>query len=124
MICEVDDLPVYYESFGTGRPIVFLPGWGNANGEGREVHEPVFADRPGWQRVYVDPPGTGRTPSRPWITNQDDILAVLQRVVDEVTAGRDFAIAGTSGGGYLARAIVKRDPSRIAGILLRVPGVG
>ena len=33
---------MYYESFGAGRPIVFLPGWGGANGEGRYVHEPVF----------------------------------------------------------------------------------
>jgi len=123
VISQVDDLPVYYESIGAGRPIVFLPGWGNANGEGRDVHEPVFENRPGWQRIYIDPPGTGQTPSRPWIKDQDGMLEVLLRVVGEVVGERRFAIAGTSAGGLHARGIVKRDPSRINGLLLRVPGV-
>jgi pimeloyl-ACP methyl ester carboxylesterase len=42
---------VYYESFGEGRPIVFLPGWGGDNGEGRDIHEPVFEGRTGWRRI-------------------------------------------------------------------------
>ncbi|MDX6260353.1 MAG: hypothetical protein QOH84_2041 [Kribbellaceae bacterium] len=141
MISLVDDLPVYYESFGAGRPIVFLPGWGNANGEGRHVHEPVFTTHPGWRRIYLDPPGTGQTPSRPWIKNQDDMVDVLARAIQNIlapatgpaspspeliasAAGRElFALAGTSAGGLHARAIVQRDPSRILGLLLRVPGV-
>lgn len=124
MISVVDDLPVYYESFGEGRPIVFLPGWGNANGEGRDVHEPVFAAvHPGWRRIYIDPPGTGQTPSRPWITNQDGMLEVIAQVIDDVVGIQSFAVAGTSAGGLHARGIVHRDPSRILGLLLRVPGV-
>jgi pimeloyl-ACP methyl ester carboxylesterase len=123
VISLVDDLPVYYESFGAGRPIVFLPGWGNANGEGRDVHEPVFATHPGWRRIYLDPPGTGQTPSRPWIKNQDDLLHVLTRAIDEVLGSQPFALAGTSAGALHARGIVHRDPTRILGLLLRVPGV-
>ncbi len=123
MISLVDDLPVYYESFGEGRPIVFLPGWGNANGEGRDVHEPVFAARSGWRRIYLDPPGTGNTPSRPWIKNQDDMLDVLTRVIDNLLPDERLAIAGTSAGGLHARGFIHRDPSRVLGLLLRVPGV-
>lgn len=123
MISHVNDLPVYYESFGEGRPIVFLPGWGNANGEGRDVHEPVFDAHPGWQRIYIDPPGTGQTPSRPWITNQDGMLDVLTRVVDDLVGTTSFALAGTSAGALHARGIVHRNPTRILGLLLRVPGV-
>ncbi len=144
MISDVDGLPVYYESFGEGRPIVFLPGWGNANGEGRDVHEPVFAGREGWRRIYIDPPGTGKTPSRDWITDQDGMLEVIARVIDdaigpdrsEVGSGRSgvgpdraggglgrFAVAGTSAGGLHARGLVRRDPDRILGLMLRVPGV-
>jgi pimeloyl-ACP methyl ester carboxylesterase len=123
VISQVDDIPVYYESFGEGRPIVFLPGWGNANGEGREVHEPVFAAHPGWRRIYVDPPGTGQTPSRPWIKDQDGMLDVLARVIDDVVGSGPFALAGTSAGGLHSRGIVHRDPTRILGLLLRVPGV-
>ena len=123
MISDVDDLPVYYESFGEGRPIVFLPGWGNANGEGRDVHEPLFDAHPGWQRIYLDPPGTGNTPSRPWIKDQDGMLDVIARAIDIIIGDQPFAIAGTSAGGLHARGIIHRDPSRILGLLLRVPGV-
>jgi pimeloyl-ACP methyl ester carboxylesterase len=124
VISLVDDLPVYYESFGEGRPIFLLPGWGNANGEGRDIHEPVFAaGHPGWRRIYVDPPGTGNTPSRPWIKDQDGMLDVLARVIDDLAGASPFALAGTSAGGLHARGIIRRDPSRVLGLLLRVPGV-
>jgi pimeloyl-ACP methyl ester carboxylesterase len=146
VISVVDDLPVYYESYGEGRPIVFLPGWGNANGEAQDVHEPLFDEYPGWRRIYLDPPGTGNTPSRPWITDQDAMLDVIARVIDDIlglgsggsTAGGSgsggsgsggsrtagsLALAGTSAGGLHARGIVRRDAARILGLLLRVPGV-
>ena len=123
VISEIDGLPVYYEAYGEGRPIVFLPGWGNANGEGRDVHEPVFIDRPGWRRIYVDPPGTGNTPAGDWIKDQDGMLDVIARVIDDVVGSAPFAIAGTSAGGLHARGLVRRDPQRILGLMLRVPGV-
>ena len=114
---------MYYESFGDGRPIIFLPGWGGANGEGRVVHEPVFEGRPGWRRIYVDPPGTGKTPADPAITDQDGVLAAISSLIDDLVDGEPFALAGTSAGGLHARGIIKRDPSRVLGLLLRVPGV-
>ena len=114
---------MYYESFGAGRPIVFLPGWGGDNGEGRDIHEPVFEGRPGWRRIYVDPPGTGRSPADPSITDQDGMLASILGLVDSVVGVERFALAGTSAGGLQARGIIKRDPSRVLGLLLRVPGI-
>ncbi|GAB2669681.1 alpha/beta fold hydrolase [Kribbella swartbergensis] len=114
---------MYYESFGDGRPIVFLPGWGGDAGEGRDIHEPVFAERNGWRRIYVDPPGTGKSPSAPGIVDQDGMLAAIVELIDEVVGAERFALAGTSAGGLHSRGIVKRDPSRILGLLLRVPGI-
>jgi pimeloyl-ACP methyl ester carboxylesterase len=114
---------MYYESFGDGRPIIFLPGWGGANGEGRDVHEPVFEDRPGWRRIYIDPPGTGQSPADQSITDQDGMLAAILGLVDELIGDERFALAGTSAGGLHARGIVKRDPARVLGLLLRVPGI-
>lgn len=114
---------MYYESFGEGRPIVFLPGWGGDNGEGRDIHEPVFEGRPGWRRIYVDPPGTGKSPADPSITNQDGMLAAIAELIDDVVGNDRLALAGTSAGALHARGIVKRDPSRVLGLLLRVPGI-
>lgn len=114
---------MYSESFGEGRPIIFLPGWGGANGEGRDVHEPVFEARPGWRRIYVDPPGTGRSPTDPLIKDQDGMLDAILALIDEVVGDERFALAGTSAGGLHARGIVKRNPARVLGLLLRVPGI-
>ena len=114
---------MYYESFGEGRPIIFLPGWGGDNGEGRDIHEPVFEGRPGWRRIYVDPPGTGKSPADPSITDQDGMLAAILTLIDDLVGDERFAVAGTSAGALHARGIVKRDPSRVLGLLLRVPGI-
>lgn len=112
-----------YESFGSGRPIVFLPGWGGNNGETQAVHEPVFAHRSGWRRIYIDPPGTNNRPGDPSITDQDGMLDAIAEDIDEVVGGDQYAVAGTSAGGLHARGLIKRDPARILGLLLRVPGV-
>ena len=114
---------MYYESFGEGQPIIFLPGWGGDNGEGRDIHEPLFEGRPGWRRIYVDPPGTGKSPADPAITDQDGMLAAILALIDELVGGERFALAGTSAGALHGRGIVKRDPSRVLGLLLRVPGI-
>lgn len=114
---------MYYESFGEGRPIIFLPGWGGDNGEGRDIHEPLFEGRPGWRRIYVDPPGTGKSPADPAITDQDGMLAAILALIDELVGDERFALAGTSAGALHGRGIVKRDPSRVLGLLLRVPGI-
>ena len=114
---------VYYESFGAGHPIVFLPGWGGDAGEGRDTHEPIFADRAGWRRIYVDPPGTGKSPAVPGTVDQDGMLAVIAELIDGLVGDEPFALAGTSAGGLHARGLVKRDPDRVLGLLLRVPGI-
>jgi pimeloyl-ACP methyl ester carboxylesterase len=114
---------VYYESFGDGRPIFFLPSWGGDAGEGRDVHEPIFEARAGWRRIYVDPPGTGKSPADPSITNQDGMLSSIAGLIGAVAADEPFALAGTSAGALHARGIIKRDPSRVLGLLLRAPGI-
>ncbi|MFF0344043.1 alpha/beta fold hydrolase [Kribbella sp. NPDC004875] len=114
---------MYYESLGTGRPIFFLPSWGGDGGEGRAVHEPIFEHRSGWQRIYVDPPGTGKSPAVPSITDQDGMVSAIADLITSLIGAEPFALAGTSAGGLHARGLVKRDPSRVLGLLLRAPGI-
>jgi pimeloyl-ACP methyl ester carboxylesterase len=112
---------MYFESYGSGRPIVFLPGWGGDAGETRDTHEPVFDGVDGWCRMYVDPPGTGQSPADPSITDQDGMLNTILEFVDALD--EPFALVGTSAGGLHSRGIIKRRPSRVLGLLLRVPGI-
>lgn len=114
---------MYYESFGDGRPIFFLPSWGGDAGEARDLHEPIFSERPGWRRIYVDPPGTGKSPADASITDQDGMVSSIAELISSLAADEPFALAGTSAGGLHARGILKRDPSRVLGLLLRAPGI-
>lgn len=122
MQCELDSATIHYEEHGQGRPILLLHGWSMDRRVETTVYEPIFARRDGWRRIYPDLPGMGSSVARR-IDNQDDMLAALIAFVDRVLPGERFVLCGTSGGGYLARAIAARRRDQVAGLLLRVPAV-
>jgi len=121
MDCKLENITVYYESFGEGRPVIMLPGWSLSHHHMVHDMEPLFTSRDGWKRLYLDLPGTGKTPGKDWITNQDKILEVVLDFIDAVIPGQRFAVAGASAGAYLARGVVYRKPEWIEGVLLAVP---
>lgn len=120
MQCETEKATIDYEEHGEGRPILLLHGWTMDRRVEIFDYEKIFATRPGWRRIYPDLPGMGRSVAKDGLLNQDDVLEALLAFIDRVLPGR-FALAGTSLGAYLARAIAARRRSRIAGLLLRVP---
>ncbi len=121
MECELKDITVHYESLGEGRPIVMLHGWGCDHRHMVSDMEPLFRQRDGWKRIYLDLPGHGATPGKDWITNQDKILDVVLEFIDRVIPGQRFVVAGTSAGAYLARGVVHQRSTSIDGLLLTVP---
>jgi pimeloyl-ACP methyl ester carboxylesterase len=122
MQCELDKATIDYDAHGEGRPILLLHGWTMDRRVEAGTYEKIFANRPGWRRIYPDLPGMGRSVAKAGVTNQDDVLETLLAFIDRVLPGR-FVLAGTSGGAYLARAIAARRRSRIDGLLLRVPAI-
>jgi len=123
MQCETDKATIDYEEHGEGRPILLLHGWTMDRRVEMDTYERIFATRPGWRRIYPDLPGMGRSVAKAGLENQDDMLAILLEFIDHVLPSGRFLLAGTSGGGYLARAIAVRRRPRIAGLLLRVPAI-
>lgn len=121
MECELDKATIHFEEHGEGRPIVFLHGWTMDHRVEMADYEPIFAARPGWRRIYPDLPGMGRSAAKAGLASQDDVLAALLAFIDRLLPSGRFVLAGTSLGGYLARAVTARRRSRIAGLLLRVP---
>lgn len=121
MICELKDIPVHYELFGEGRPIIMLHGWGIDHHHMMSTMEPIFRQRLGWKRIYLDLPGHGKTPGRDWIPNQDGFLDVVLGFIDAVIPGQRFVVAGASAGAYLARGVVYRRMESMDGLLLEVP---
>lgn len=121
MQCELDKATIDYEEHGEGRPILLLHGWTMDRRVEIFDYEKIFATRPGWRRIYPDLPGMGRSVGKAGLFSQDDVLEALLGFIDRVLPDGRFALAGTSLGAYLARAIAARRRSRITGLLLRVP---
>lgn len=119
--CSLNGLEVAYEEVGRGRPILFLHGWSLDHTLEMFTFEPVFAQRPGWRRLYLDMPGHGQTPGPEWIDCMDAILQVIFDFIDIVAPGERLALVGTSAGALPARGIVYRRPEQVSGVLLRIP---
>jgi pimeloyl-ACP methyl ester carboxylesterase len=123
MECILENITVHYEVFGEGKPLIVLPGWGLNTRLTVHETEPYFRQRQGWKRIYVDPPGHGKTPAKEWITNQDKILEVILACVDKLTTGQRFSLLGISLGAYLARGVRLHRAEWIDGIAMIVPAI-
>jgi pimeloyl-ACP methyl ester carboxylesterase len=114
---------VYYESCGSGRPLVALHGFSPDHRLMKGCLEPIFKYRKGWKRIYPDLPGMGKTKGEKWITNSDQILDVVLRFIEKVIPDQHFVLAGESYGGYLARAVAQRKHDLVDGLLLICPSI-
>jgi len=123
MQCDLGDIVIYYETYGTGRPIVMLPGMPSDHRVMARFMEPLFTQRDGWLRLYPDLPGTGRTPGVDRLATHDQVLNAVLAFIDTVIPGQRFVLAGLSYGGYLARGVVYRRAASIDGVLLCAPQV-
>jgi pimeloyl-ACP methyl ester carboxylesterase len=123
MECSLENITVHYEVFGEGRPIILLPGWSMNTALMAHDAEPYFQQREGWKRIYIDPPGHGKTPGKDWITNQDKILEVILACIDKLTAGQRFSMIGVSLGAYLARGVILNRAEFVDGIAMLVPAI-
>jgi len=121
MFCKVKDLEIYYEIHGEGIPIVMLHGFTPDHRLTKGCFEPVFARRQGWQRIYFDLPGMGKTAGKDWLDSSDKMLDVVIAFIEQVIPGQSFLLTGESYGGYLARGLVHRMPGRLDGVCLLCP---
>lgn len=121
MQVEINGLPVYYEIHGEGRPLVCIHGFTPDHHLMTGCMEPLFDHRDGWQRLYFDLPGMGKTPGPDWIMCTDDVLNLVLDVIDRIFPNQSFAVAGESYGGYLTQGIVHHRPDMVDGVLLICP---
>ena len=119
----VKSIPMFYEEYGTGIPILMLHGWPGDHRHMVADMEPLFQHRSGWRRIYPNLPGMGRTPGASWITRQDHMLEVLVAFLERVLPDRRYVVAGASYGGYMARGLVHEQGARMDGLFLLVPTV-
>lgn len=121
MECSLKNITISYEVYGKGQPIIILPGWGNGASLSASWWEPIFQQRQGFQRIYIDPPGHGKTSGKDWITNQDKILDIIIECIDKLTEGKRFVLVGHSLGAYHARGVIYHRANLIDGLFMAVP---
>jgi pimeloyl-ACP methyl ester carboxylesterase len=121
MICEIDELNIYYEVYGDGMPVLMIHGNGVDHHIMTGCLEPIFKGRLGWKRIYFDLPGMGRTRASDRLHTSDDMLRTVLQFCEEVIPDRTFSVVGESYGGYLARGLVHDIPEHLDGVLLICP---
>ena len=112
---------VRYRERGSGVPVLILHGAGADHREMAIALEPLFEERSGYRRLYLDLPGMGDSPAPEVLDSNDAVLDLLIRVADDLVGHDQFLVMGHSYGGYLGRAIASRHASRVAGLALICP---
>ncbi len=123
MIFTLKDLQLHYEIRGAGTPLLMLHGQPTDRRVMISAFEPIFAERTGWQRIYVDLPGMGATTGGSWIDSNEKVVEVLLQFMDTAFSEQTFAVAGFSYGGYLTRGILHQRATQTVGALLLVPSM-
>jgi len=123
MVCLVRDIPVHYEEYGEGKPVICIHGWPVDHRMVVDMLEPIFAEIQGHRRIYIDLPGMGQTPSAPWIKSSDNMLEVVVEFINAIICEENFMLVGGSYGGYLALGLICKMSQRIDGAFLLYPDV-
>jgi pimeloyl-ACP methyl ester carboxylesterase len=108
------------QAYGEGRPLILLPWFGLDHAVMAAACEPALAGTP-WRRIYLDLPGTGK--SAPVEPRTDAVADAVAETIDALAGRARVPLVGCSYGGYLAAELARRDPGRIAAILLVCSGV-
>ena len=113
---------IYYESIGSGLPIIMIHGWGPDHRMLKGCMEQLLTGYDGiFRRIYFDLPGMGKTKGNEWISGTDRMLELVIDFIEGVIPNQPFLLVGKSYGGYLARGIVKRKQHLVKGLLLICP---
>ncbi|TKJ16863.1 MAG: 2-hydroxy-6-oxo-6-phenylhexa-2,4-dienoate hydrolase [Promethearchaeota archaeon Loki_b32] len=121
MECVLENLKIYYEIYGEGKPVLMLHGFMPDHRLMKGCVEPIFEHRDNYKRIYFDLPGMGKTPGPKWLISTDQMLDVVLEFIDKVIPNEKFIIASESYGSYLARGIILKKSNFIEGVLFICP---
>lgn len=104
--------PLRYRIDGDGVPLLWIHGFPLSS----RIFDPVM-NIPGAKHVLIDLPGFGGTASDPAIVSIEDYAQRALATLDELKIDT-AVIAGVSMGGYVALAMLRLAPQRVAALLL------
>ncbi|WP_066948433.1 alpha/beta fold hydrolase [Microtetraspora fusca] len=113
---------IWHTTRGDGTPLVMIHGY-TIDHRLLLPLEPVFAQRPGWRRHYLDLPGHGSSPRLPGTTSAATLAEAVINWVADTVGDEPFAVLGQSFGGQIARAVTARFGEQVLGSALLAPVV-
>jgi len=114
--CKVEkDVRIYYETFGSGAPIVFVHG-GGVSHEFWEQQVFHFADT--HQTVAIDLRGHGESDKPPSGHTFDRFTLDLEAVVKHLKLKKKIALVCHAVGGYVGMKYALRNPKRVSHLVL------
>jgi len=119
--CHIRKANIYYEMIGEGMPIVMLHGYSPDHRLMKGCMEPIFIEREGWKRIYIDLPGMGETTDYEVINNSDEMLEAVKEVIHSLIPNEPYLLVGESYGGYLVRGIMRDNEEEILGAAFICP---
>ncbi|MHC8520750.1 alpha/beta fold hydrolase [Rossellomorea sp. H39__3] len=119
MYCNIAD--IYYEEIGQGTPIIMIHGYSPDHRLMKGCMEPIFNERHGWRRIYIDLPGMGLTRDYDGIKCSDDMVGAVHEFIQTVIPDQKYVIAGELYGGYLTNGLIHKDEHNILGAAFNCP---
>jgi pimeloyl-ACP methyl ester carboxylesterase len=115
-IDATDGTPLYYQDWGSGKPVVLVHGW-PLNADMWEYTAVALAEA-GLRVVSYDRRGFGRS-GKPWSGyDYDTLTSDLERIIGKLDL-RNLTLVGFSmGGGEVARYVARHGADRVAGAVL------
>ena len=121
MFCTVNDCEIYYEEIGEGMPILMFHGYPLDHQMMKGCMEPIFKNKHGWKRIYIDLPGMGKSIASAKLKSTDDLIQIILGFIDEVIGKEKFLVIGESFGGVIARSVIYHLQKKIEGMFLLCP---
>ncbi len=111
-----ETIQLYYEDWGSGKPIVFVHGWPSSH-QMWEYQLTYFGAK-GYRVIAYDRRGFGKS-FKPWESYDYDTLAAdLKLVLDELNLENVTLVGFSMGGGEVVRYCAKYNAQRVSKIVL------
>ncbi|WEG15145.1 alpha/beta hydrolase [Alkalihalophilus pseudofirmus] len=120
-ICHVSKGRIHYKIEGEGTPILILHPLGT---DYRSMYlwlEPLFKRSTGFQRIYIDLPGHGKSIASHQLKTTDDMLQNILEFINMKLGNQLFSLIGCSFGGYIAQGILDHNINQVQSLCLLAP---
>ncbi|MGX6443873.1 alpha/beta fold hydrolase [Neobacillus sp. K501] len=118
MECLVAKGSIYYETVGSGFPIIIMHSMGTDHRSMKAWIEPIFSKNHGFQRIYIDLPAHGQSGIDEDFNSSDDILINILDFIDKTIPDQEFSLIGFSFGGYMAQGVLHHKRKNVRSICL------